>query len=100
MPRMRILNTSEQTGIERPPVFTSSERKQHFDFSQPVLDMAEGLRGKTNQVGFLLAYGYFRATKRFFLPHDFYARDIDSVIVNPGVKRVNVPVQNRTHGLI
>ena len=56
MPRMRILNTSEQTGIERPPVFTSSERKQHFDFSQSVLDMAEGLRGKTNQVGFLLAY--------------------------------------------
>ena len=91
MPRMRILNTSEQTGIERPPVFTSSERKQHFDFSQSVLDMAEGLRGKTNQVGFLLAVRVFSRNKAVLLPHDFYARDIDSVLVNPGVKRVNVP---------
>ena len=66
MPRMRILNTSEQARLEQPPVFDSAERKRHFGFPRMVLETARGLRGSASQVGFLLSYGYFRATRRFF----------------------------------
>ena len=76
MPRMRILNTAEQARFEHPPVFDSAERKRHFDFSQSVLHAARGLRGPANRIGFLLAYGYFRAARRFFSPERFHERDI------------------------
>ncbi len=76
MPRMRILNAAEQARLEHPPVFNSAERKRFFDFSQSVLDAAHELRSTTNRVGFLLAYGYFRATRRFFSPERYHERDI------------------------
>lgn len=76
MPRMRILNAAEQARLEHPPVFNSAERKRFFDFSQSVLDTAHELRSTTYRVGFLLAYGYFRATRRFFSPERYHERDI------------------------
>ena len=76
MPRMRILNTAEQARFEHPPAFDCAERKRHFDFSQSVLHAARGLRGPANRIGFLLAYGYFRAARRFFSPERFHERDI------------------------
>ena len=76
LPRIRILNTAEQACFEHPPVFDSAERKRHFDFSQSVMRVARGLRGSANRIGFLLAYGYFRASRRFFSPERFHERDI------------------------
>ena len=76
MPRMRILNAAEQARLEHPPVFNSAERKQFFDFSQSVMVTAHEMRSTTNRVGFLLAYGYFRATRRFFSPERYHDRDI------------------------
>ena len=40
------------------------------------MDVAQGLRGPANQIGFLLAYGYFRAAQRFFSPEQYRERDI------------------------
>ena len=34
------------------------------------------LRTPSNQIGFLLSCGYFKAAKRFFAPSDFHPRDI------------------------
>ncbi len=76
MPRMRILSAAEQTRFEHPPVFDSAERKKYLDFPGFVIDAAKGLRGPVNRIGFLLAYGYFRATRRFFASEAFHARDI------------------------
>ena len=76
MPRMRILSAAEQARFEHPPVFDSAERKKYLDFPGFVIDVAKGLRAPVNRIGFLLAYGYFRATRRFFAPETFHARDI------------------------
>ena len=76
MPRMRILSAAEQARFEHPPVFDSTERKKYLDFPGFVIDVAKGLRAPVNRIGFLLAYGYFRATRRFFAPETFHARDI------------------------
>ena len=66
MPRMRILSAAEQDRIEHPPVFASAERKRYFEFPRSVMDVVRELRSPANQIGFLLAYGYFRAVRRFF----------------------------------
>ena len=76
MPRMRILNTAEQARFEHPPAFNSAERKRYFDFSQSVMDAVQDLRSPANRIGFLLAYGHFRATRRFFSPEQYHERDI------------------------
>ena len=79
MPRMQILTTQEQENFNKPPLFDHMQRKQFFDFSKKLLDIARGLRNPINQIGFLLLCGYFRAAKRFFLPQDFHERDIAAV---------------------
>ena len=85
MPRMRILNAAEQARFEHPPVFDSAERKRYFDFSQSIMYAAQDLRSPANRMGFLLAYGYFRATRRFFSPDQYQERDIAFVARTVGV---------------
>ena len=76
MPRMRILSAADQARFEHPPVFDSAERKRHLIFPRFVMDAARELRGPANRIGFLLAFGHFRASRRFFLPNTYHERDI------------------------
>ena len=77
MPRMRILNAVEQDTFASPPVFTTAQRRHHFDFPLEVQQLTATLRTPTNQLGFLLSWGYFTATKQFFLPQTFRPLDIE-----------------------
>ena len=79
MPRMRILTASEQEAFDKPPLFDYKQRKQFFHLPKALLEQAETLRTPDSQIGFLLLCGYFKATKRFFLPEDFLQRDIEAV---------------------
>ena len=79
MPRMDILNAPEREDFETPPEFTGVERKAHFSFPLGILERADQLRTPTNRVCFLLAAGYFRATKRFYPPKTFRPRDVEYV---------------------
>ena len=85
MPRMNILNALERAAFDVPPVFNSSERKKHFDAPVGIRDFANQLRTATNQVDFLLAAGYFSATKKFYAVKRFHERDIDYVCCQMGV---------------
>jgi TnpA family transposase len=69
---MNILNKLEQETHDLPPCFSGAERKQFFGLSMSLSKILESLESSTNQVCFLLACGYFRATKRFFTvdPHE------------------------------
>lgn len=80
MPRMNILNKSEQEKFNTPPIFTSFERKQFFTLPKPLKEIAETLRTPSTRIGFLLACGYFKASKRFFKPNDYHKNDIAFVI--------------------
>lgn len=80
MPRMRILTTQEQKDLDFPPVFNHADRKQVFSFPKSLMQAALALRTSSNQIGFLLMCGYFKASKRFFLPRDFHLRDIEAVV--------------------
>ena len=76
MPRMRILTASEQEAFDTPPLFDHRERKRYFAFSIALLDIARTFRTPSSQIGFLVMCGYFKATKKFFLPNDFNERDL------------------------
>ena len=66
MALISILTTEEKKRFETPPVFSSQERKRYFRFPAGVLKIAEELRTPTTKVCFLTAYGYFKATNKFF----------------------------------
>ncbi|MCB9964478.1 MAG: DUF4158 domain-containing protein [Rhodospirillales bacterium] len=76
MPRMNILNKSEQEMFNAPPVFNSRERKQFFTFPESLKEKAETLRKPSTRIGFLLACGYFKATKKFFRSEEYHQNDI------------------------
>jgi hypothetical protein len=79
MPRMKILNAVEQDTFASPLVFTTAQRRHHFDFPSEVRQLAATLRTPTNQLGFLLSWGYFTVTKQFFLPQTFRSLDMEYV---------------------
>lgn len=76
MPRMRILTASEQEVFDQPPLFDHRERKQFFSLPKDLMDTSATLRTPSSRIGFFLMCGYFKATKRFYLPQDFIERDI------------------------
>ena len=79
MPRMRILTINEQEAFDMPPLFDHQQRKQFFSLPDTLLEVARTLRTPNSQMGFLLLCGYFKATKRFFMPQDFHERDIETI---------------------
>ena len=57
MPRMNILNTVEREAFISPPVFSSFQRKQYFDFRSKLRRFAADLRNPAYRPGFLLSAG-------------------------------------------
>lgn len=76
MPRMNIFDKSSFYAFNKPPEFNSLQRKSCFDFSGKLIESTMKLRSPCKQIGFLLNWGYFKITKRFFGSKDFYIRDI------------------------
>ena len=79
MPRMRILNISDQERFDKPPIFNSLQRKKFFTFTKIQLAEVNEFRKPASKIGFFLAWGYFSATKKFFLSKDFHTKDIEYV---------------------
>ncbi len=79
MPRMNILSTSEKDEFDTPPIFNSAQRKQFFEISSDLMQEIKKLRTPANKIAFVLAYGYFRAGKRFFSPKRYHRSDIEYV---------------------
>ena len=79
MSRMKILSAIEQESFDKPPIFNCEERKRFFVFTSGLLNKAQRLRTPCHRIGFLLACGYFKATKKFFSIDDYHQRDIEYI---------------------
>jgi len=75
---MNIFNSIEREIFEVPPVFNSSDQKKYFDFPIRIIRFMKTLRTPTNKVCFLVMFGYFKASKRFF-SKQFHQIDITFV---------------------
>jgi TnpA family transposase len=56
--------------------YPQSTPKKFLDFPKFLLTTAATMRNPDHQIGFLVSCGYFRATRRFFAPVDFWERDL------------------------
>lgn len=88
MPRMKILNRVEREAFEQPPVFSEDERERRFAVPPPLRDTVDGLRSPTNQACFIVAMGYFKASRAFF--QEFRPADLAFVARRLGVKATDI----------
>ena len=76
MPRMKILNSVESESFDKPPKLNSTERKKYLSFPKEILEYAIKIRSATNKMCFLLSFGYFRFSGKFYSSVDFLDNDI------------------------
>lgn len=70
----KILNDTDAVAFDQPPQFNAAQRKHHFHITDAVQTvLKEQIRGDDNRARFVIVFGYFRATGRFYtesLPRD------------------------------
>lgn len=76
MARLEVLDLTARQEFERPPTFTTDQRKHFFKLPTWLRTTMRGLDTPLNQIGFLLQWGYFKATGRFFKPTTFVPGDV------------------------
>ncbi len=79
MPRITILNNDDIRAFEDPPQFNEEERKLFFHLPNWAEGLVVSFRTPTNQVGFILQLGYFKASNKFFVARKFYQKDIQFI---------------------
>ena len=93
MPILKVLSSTEQESFENPPLFNSFERKKYFDFPLKIITLMKTFRTPTNQVCFLVVFGYFRATRRFFA-RKFHQKDIAFVARMIGIALNKIKIES------
>jgi hypothetical protein len=76
---LKIFNQEEITAFEYPPEFNGDERKQIFALREWAVKLVESFRTPTNQIGFILQLGYFKAVNRFFAAKKFRPKDVEFI---------------------
>ena len=85
MPRMKILNGTEQMLFDRPPQMSGAERRRVFELPVAIWSAAHEIQSVPGRIGFLVSAGYFRSARRFFLAADFHERDIAYAAARLGI---------------
>jgi hypothetical protein len=75
---MRIPRRAEHAAFDTLPGLTSAQRQRFFPLPASLEALLATLCTPINQVGFVVALGYFGATKRFFA-RPFHQVDVDYV---------------------
>ncbi len=75
-----ILNKSQIKEFDKPPIFKSEERKIFFDIPKSLENYLFEMRNDINKLVFILMFGYFKYSKKFFIPNTFNGKDINYVL--------------------
>jgi TnpA family transposase len=79
MTKLVIFNAQEKRQFDSPPPLTDEARIIYFSLSDELLKIIVPIRTPTNKVGFILQYGYFKATSKFFTANQFKHADIEFI---------------------
>lgn len=79
MTKLVILPEDERNLFDSPVKLNAQERISCFSLNKKLLDHIDSLRTSTNKVGFLLQFGYFKATRKFYTSDQFKQQDITYV---------------------
>ena len=80
MTNLVILSQQKQRDFDTPIKLNLEKRELFFSLDYEALGFVQSLRTPTNQVGFVLQLGYFRANGKFFTQQHFKSPDIDFVL--------------------
>lgn len=93
MTYQRILTKQEINDFEAIPVFNEKERDYYFNVPNKLLKKVD----KTKQIYFILLYGYFKATNKFFL----YSKEDKNIQHLPDelkiTKSIKIPTRSSYH---
>lgn len=76
MARLDILPPTARREFEHPPPFNHAQRKVFFELPHWLRPQLRRLDTPVNRLGFVLQWGYFRASGRFFKPATYTSGDI------------------------
>ena len=76
MAKIEILTPSEQITFDSPPHFSTTEQTKYFHLPIELQSWLKTVTTPTNQVGFILLWGYCQASSKFFQPAQFLQNDI------------------------
>lgn len=79
MTKLVILPEDERNTFDSPAKLNAQERATCFALDKKLLKTIDALRTSTNKIGFLLQYGYFKATRKFYTSDQFRQKDINYV---------------------
>ena len=74
-----ILSPDLQDEFERPPAFSFIKQRHFFSIPGWMKPILRGLDSDINRVGFLLQWGYFRSSGRFFKTSRYAPGDVGFV---------------------
>jgi len=77
MPIPYVLTSNEQEAFDNPPSLSAEMRTICFSIDNELDKELNNLRTPSTKVGFLLQYGYFKASRRFFFVNRFQSEDIE-----------------------
>ena len=95
---IKILNNNDIKTFENPPQFNGEERKRFFYLPTWAKDLVESFRTPTNQVGFILQFGYFKASNKFFLARKIHQKDIEFIANRLDYQLDKLELENYTTG--
>ncbi len=83
MSYLKVLSAQEVNRYDYPPVFNSVQRKKYLYISEPIATILyKRLRKPRTRIGFMLQWGYFQYSGRFFFPERFREQDIAFVVAH------------------
>lgn len=77
--RIDLIPKSQQIEFDSPPKFSLIERRMVFEIPDRLKLYLRKLEAPTSIVGFILQYGYFKTSGKFFYVNVFNSEDIEAV---------------------
>ncbi|RNA60455.1 DUF4158 domain-containing protein [Chryseobacterium nematophagum] len=77
--RTELISKSQQIEFDSPPKFSLVERRMIFEIPDGFKLYLKKLESPTSIVGFILQYGYFKSSGKFFYVNVFNSEDIAAI---------------------
>lgn len=94
MPIPYVLTSNEQEAFDNPPSLSAEMRTICFSIDNELDKELNNLRTPSTKVGFLLQYGYFKASRRFFFVNRFQSEDIEYAVKALGFSKDDIDLSS------
>jgi hypothetical protein len=79
MPLIKILTSTQKKEFEEPPILEAELKNKIFKLPIELEQQVYSFNNSNNQIHFILMFGYFKITHKFFDPTSYYDEDIEYI---------------------